>query len=107
MIADHEYHFYPTDENRWDYNSVTNTLSTKPANANVDIGGKLTVAGLIDPTGLSSRPATPPSTNDGTMYYDSVSANFKFRENGQWVTPASSADKRNRSFRRNCSCAQL
>ena len=94
MIADHEFNFYPSGENLWDYNSATNTLSTKPANANVDIGGKLTVVGLIDPTGLVLDPQpTPPSTNDGTMYYDSVSANFKFRENGQWVTPASSADK--------------
>lgn len=47
--------------------------------------GKLTVDGLIDPTGLGLTPqATPPSTADGISYYDSVSKTFQFRENGVW-----------------------
>ncbi len=52
---------------------------------NLDVTGKLTVDGLIDPTGLTVTPqATPPSTANGTHYYDSTTNSFKFRADGQW-----------------------
>jgi len=47
--------------------------------------GKLTVDGLVDPTGFVATPqASPPTTTDGTIYYDSPTNEFRFRENGVW-----------------------
>jgi len=63
---------------------ATNALKI---NGTLDVTGKLTVGGLIDPTGLIlDAQASAPSTNDGTIYYDSGAAEFKFRENGIWET---------------------
>lgn len=54
---------------------------------NAHFTGKLTVDGAIDPTMLVLDPqAVAPGTTNGTIYYDSVSTNFQFRENGAWVT---------------------
>ena len=92
VIHDHElaHGITGSQENIW--KRVGTTIS--PFNAgddvnlgtgDVTIGGKLTVVGLIDPTGLILDPqAAPPSTVDGTSYYDSGSNTFQFRENGVW-----------------------
>jgi hypothetical protein len=54
---------------------------------NLNVGGKLTVGGLIDPTGLILTPqAAAPSVSNGTIYYNSGTNKFNFRENGAWVT---------------------
>lgn len=63
---------------------VGTTLYTTNAGDNVTIDGKLTVAGLIDPTGLVLTPqASEPSLDNGLSYYDSAEG-FKFRENDNW-----------------------
>lgn len=47
--------------------------------------GKLTVGGLIDPTGLVLTPqGSAPSTTDGTVYYNTTNG-WQFRENGAWI----------------------
>ena len=52
---------------------------------NAHFTGKLTVDGAIDPTALIlDGQAVAPGTDNGTIYYDSVSTTFKFRENGSW-----------------------
>jgi len=52
----------------------------------VTVYGKLTVAGAIDPTALLLDPQTSaPFTTDGTIYYNSTSNKFEFRENGAWT----------------------
>ena len=56
---------------------------------NGNFSGKLTVTGLIDPTALILDPqAVVPATDNGTIYYDSVTKVFNFRENGAWVVLA-------------------
>ena len=42
---------------------------------NVDIGGKLTVAGLIDPTGLELTPQSSNPSNANTLWLDSTNSN--------------------------------
>ena len=42
---------------------------------NLDIGGKLTVAGLIDPTGLELTPQAVNPSNANTLWLDSTNAN--------------------------------
>ena len=42
---------------------------------NLDIGGKLTVAGLIDPTGLELTPQATNPSNANTLWLDSTNAN--------------------------------
>ena len=52
---------------------------------NLKIDGKLTVTGLIDPTGLELTPqSSAPNTNNGMIYYDSTAKCFYFREDGSW-----------------------
>lgn len=62
----------------------TNALKV---NGTLEVTGKLTVVGVIDPTGLILDPqGSPPSSVDGTIYYDSGTTDFQFRENGAWIT---------------------
>jgi len=82
-----------------DYWDRTGTvLSPVNAGDDIDLGlgditatdahftGKLTVDGLIDPTGLLLTPqAVAPGTDDGMIYYDSGDTKFYFRESGSWV----------------------
>jgi hypothetical protein len=79
-----------TSEDFWD--RVGTTLRTHHVNDDVELDkdlivhGKLTVDGLIDPTGIILTPqATAPSTVNGTCYYDSVAVSFKFRQNDTWI----------------------
>jgi len=85
------------DTSVWDRTGTT--ISPETAGDDLDLGsgditatdahftGKLTVDGAIDPTMLVLDPqAVAPGTTDGTLYYDSVSTNFQFRENGTWVS---------------------
>ena len=55
-----------------------------PANAGDDLdmgtGGITATAVILDAQGSA------PSTTDGTIYYNSSSTDFQFRENGSWVT---------------------
>jgi len=95
MIAEHELKDIPTiEENLW--NRSGTTIEPATAGDDVDMGtgdvsgvngnfsGKLTVGGLIDPTGLVlDGQASAPSTADGTIYYNSVSKKFIFREDGK------------------------
>lgn len=105
IIQKHEYlHDVVAAENLWDRNAGTSTLEPHFPNDNVDIGtgnfsgedgnfngnvqidGKLTVDGSIDPTDLQLTPqASAPATADGTVYYDSGTDRFLFRENGAWI----------------------
>lgn len=85
-------------ENIFNRDPVTGNITTANAgdsleldgelvvNNNATIDGKLTVTGLIDPTGLTVTPQiTPPSTDNGTHYYNSTLKNFQFRADGKWV----------------------
>lgn len=55
--------------------------------ADAHFTGKLTVDGAIDPTMLVLDPqGSAPGTANGTIYYNSSSNDFQFRENGAWVT---------------------
>ena len=73
-----------TKEDYWD--RVGNTLTTHYVDDNVSIGGKLTVDGAIDPTGLILTPqTTPPSTDNGTFYYNSILKAYQFRADDKWV----------------------
>ena len=88
ICAKHELiHSVAISDTLWNYNSSTNTYSTKIVGANVKVDGKLTVDGIIDPTGLTVSPQTsPPSIENGTHYYDSLTKKFRFREDNAWVS---------------------
>lgn len=87
-----------TEEDLFRKNYTTDTITPRTVtdkfelhndlkvNADAHITGKLTVDGLIDPTGMVLTPqASPPITDDGSFYYDSVGKTFKFRSDGIWV----------------------
>ncbi len=62
------------------------SANTLKINGALEVTGKLTVGGIIDPTALILDPqGSVPSTADGTIYYNSGSTIFQFRENGAWV----------------------
>jgi hypothetical protein len=64
-----------------DLDMGTGNINATTAN----ISGKLTVGGLLDPTALLLNPeAAAPATDNGTIYYNSGSNTFEFRENGIW-----------------------
>ena len=66
-------------------NDVPNTISADTAifTNNVDIGGKLTVTGLIDPTGLELTPvaANPGGAAANTVWIDSADSAWKIGSN--------------------------
>lgn len=65
-------------------NAVVEATMTCDDSGNVNIPGKLTVVGAIDPTALLLDPqGSPPFTTDGTLYY--ATTEFQFRENGAWT----------------------
>lgn len=98
MIAEHQLKDINLEASYWNYDLVTNTLYPRFSDANIDLSGdlhvkkdfhvegKATIDGLLDPTGLILAPqSAPPSTSDGTHYYDSIIKKHTFKENGQWV----------------------
>jgi len=54
------------------YDEITQSVNVL---GNVDIGGKLTVAGLIDPTGLELDPQASNPSNANTLWLDSTNSN--------------------------------
>jgi hypothetical protein len=67
--------------------AVDTTLSGDLVAVNGSFSGKLTVDGLIDPTALVlDAQGSAPISTDGTIYYDSGTTTFQFRENGAWIT---------------------
>jgi hypothetical protein len=72
---------------------IGTTLYTTNAGDNVHIEGKLTVDGLIDPTALVLTPQnSAPISSDGTIYYDSITNSFQFRQNGTWQNATSGSN---------------
>jgi hypothetical protein len=54
------------------FNEITQSVNVL---GNVDIGGKLTVAGLIDPTGLELTPQSSNPSNANTLWLDTNNSN--------------------------------
>jgi hypothetical protein len=84
IIADHA--LKDLGENIFDRDPVTGDITTSHPGDNLIIDGKLTVGGLIDPTGVVVTPqVTPPSLDNGTYYYNSTLKAFQFRADGKWL----------------------
>jgi hypothetical protein len=84
VIVKHAY-THQTFDDIWTRDAITGEVSTVTPGDNVHIGGKLTVDGLIDPTGIVLTPqAIPPTSADASFYYDSVLKAFQFKANGTY-----------------------
>jgi hypothetical protein len=82
VIVKHAY-THQTFDDIWTRDAITGEVSTVTPGDDVHIGGKLTVDGLIDPTGMVLTPQPiPPTSADGSFYYDAVLKAFQFKANG-------------------------
>jgi hypothetical protein len=96
IFAEHEFKDIPVyEENIWDRTGTK--IEPKNAGDDLDMGsgdiaggtlnitGKATIGGAIDPTMLLLDPqSSVPGTDNGTIYYNLSAHEFKFRENGIW-----------------------